>query len=105
MLAAVDRADGATGARLGDAVVVRVGVIAYAVLLAMVLTSTDAARKALGRGWKWLHTIGIWGFVLIFGHPDGFPLTDPYFVIAAAAVGLKLAAFVQARRKRTRRAA
>lgn len=33
------------------------GVLAYAVLLAMVLTSTDGARRRLGRWWTVLHRV------------------------------------------------
>lgn len=42
------------------------GGIAYAFILAMVVTSTNAAQRAMGRGWKHLHRWGIWYVFLIF---------------------------------------
>ncbi|WAT18259.1 hypothetical protein OZN62_01405 [Aurantiacibacter sp. MUD11] len=83
-------------------------------LLAMVLTSTDSARKRLGRWWKLLHRIGMWAFWTIFSvspylgaihtmeWPDANPLLDPYFVVGVAAALLKLAAWQKARAKRRR---
>ena len=83
------------------------GVWAYAVLLAMVLTSTDGARRRLGRWWTVLHRVGMWGFFFIFvlspyadallalKKPDSNPLTDPYLLAGVAAVALKIAAWWQ----------
>jgi sulfoxide reductase heme-binding subunit YedZ len=88
------------------------GVWAYAVLLAMVLTSTDGARRRLGRWWTLLHRAGMWGFFFIFvlspyldallalKMPDFNPLTDAYLVAGVAAVALKIAAWWQSRMKR-----
>ena len=85
------------------------GVWAYAVLLAMVLTSTDGARRRLGRWWTVLHRVGMWGFFFIFvlspyadallalKKPDSNPLTDPYLLTGVAAVALKIAAWWQGR--------
>jgi len=85
------------------------GVWAYAVLLAMVLTSTDGARRRLGRWWTVLHRVGMWGFFFIFvlspyadallalKKPDSNPLTDPYLLAGVAAVALKIAAWRQGR--------
>ena len=42
------------------------GGLAYALLLAMVVTSTDAARHTLGPWWKRLHLAGLWYLWLIF---------------------------------------
>lgn len=79
------------------------GVWAYAVLLAMVLTSTDGARRRLGRWWTVLHRVGMWGFFFIFvlspyadallalKMPDSNPLTDAYLLAGVAAVALKIA--------------
>jgi hypothetical protein len=41
--------------------------LAYALLLAMVLTSNSAAQRRMGRGWTWLHRTGMWVFLVIFG--------------------------------------
>lgn len=90
------------------------GVWAYAVLLAMVLTSTDAARRRFGRWWKILHSVGMWGFFFIFvlafyvdalmaqKVPEFTPLAEPYTLPGLAALALKLAAWVQGRRQRRR---
>jgi DMSO/TMAO reductase YedYZ heme-binding membrane subunit len=92
------------------------GVWAYAVLLAMVLTSTDGARRRLGRWWTLLHRAGMWGFFFIFvlspyldallalKMPDFNPLTDAYLLAGVAAVALKIAAWWQSRMKRLDRA-
>lgn len=92
------------------------GVWAYAVLLAMVLTSTDGARRRLGRWWTLLHRVGMWGFFFIFvmspyldallalKMPDFNPLTDAYLLAGVAAVALKIAAWWQSRMKRLNRA-
>lgn len=42
------------------------GGLAYAFILAMALTSTDAAQRTLGRWWKHLHRWGLWYVFLIF---------------------------------------
>lgn len=42
------------------------GGTAYIVIALMALTSNDAAMRALGRGWKRLHTFGIYYVWLIF---------------------------------------
>jgi DMSO/TMAO reductase YedYZ heme-binding membrane subunit len=85
------------------------GVVAYAVLLAMVLTSTDAARRKLGRWWRVLHRTGMWGFFFIFvvafyvhallqGEiPEFAPFSEPYTLPGLAALGLRIAAWLKAR--------
>lgn len=92
------------------------GVWAYGILLAMVLTSTDKARRRLGRWWKVLHRVGMWGFFFIFvlspytdallalEAPASNPLTDPYALAGAAAIALRSAAWWQRRAKRLHRA-
>jgi len=42
------------------------GSIGYAFLVAMAVTSNDAAQRALGRWWKRLHTTGMWVLWVIF---------------------------------------
>lgn len=42
------------------------GGLAYLLIAAMALTSTDAAQRRLGRWWKRLHLTGIWYVWLIF---------------------------------------
>ncbi len=91
------------------------GVWAYAVLLAMVLTSTDRARRRLGRWWTALHRLGMWGFFYIFvlspyvialwarKMPDWNPLTEPYTLAGAAALILRLAACRRSRSYHQRR--
>jgi DMSO/TMAO reductase YedYZ heme-binding membrane subunit len=88
------------------------GVWAYAILLAMVLTSTDRARRRLGRWWKVLHRVGMWGFFFIFvlsPYADALlhlkrlafnPLTDPYTLAGAAALAIRITAWWQKRAKR-----
>lgn len=87
------------------------GFYLYLLLLAMVLTSTDLARKRMGRWWKVLHRIGMWGFWVVFvispylavihgERPEQSPLEDPYFVTGMAAALLKLVASLKARAKR-----
>jgi len=92
------------------------GVWAYAVLLAMVLTSTDAARRRLGRWWTVLHRVGMWGFFFIFvlspyvdallarEMPDFNPLTDPYTLAGVAALAVRIAAWWRSRAKHLGRA-
>ncbi len=42
------------------------GGLAYLFILAMVLTSTNSAQRAMGRAWKHLHRWGLWYVFLIF---------------------------------------
>lgn len=90
------------------------GAIITYVLIAMVITSTDAARRQMGKWWKVLHRTGMWGFWTIFSvqpyleaiftltPPKQNPLTDPYTMTCFVAVLLKLAAWTRsARRHRT----
>ena len=47
------------------------GGLAYLFILAMAITSTNAAQRALGRGWKHLHRWGLWYVFLIFAQSYG----------------------------------
>lgn len=42
------------------------GGFGYLLILAMAVTSTDAAQRAMGAWWKRLHRVGIWYVFLIF---------------------------------------
>lgn len=42
------------------------GAIVYALLYALVATSSDTAQRRLGKRWKWLHRIAIHSLWLIF---------------------------------------
>ena len=84
------------------------GGLAYALLFAMALTSSDAAQRALGRNWKRLHTAGIhwlWAvFVFTYGGRVAAGEEMPYagicVGIAFAALGLRIALSVRSSRKR-----
>ncbi len=84
------------------------GGLAYMLLYAMALTSSDAAQQALGKNWKRLHTAGIhwlWAvFVFTYGGRIAASEEMPYAGIcvgvAFAALGLRIAASIRARRKR-----
>jgi methionine sulfoxide reductase heme-binding subunit len=78
----------------------------YAVMYLMVLTSNEAAMRALGKNWKRLHTLGIhwlW-FVFAFSYygrvAEGVEL--PYaaiaFAVSLAALGLRIAVWIKGRR-------
>jgi methionine sulfoxide reductase heme-binding subunit len=83
------------------------GGLAYALLYAMALTSSNAAQRALGRNWKRLHTAGIhwlWAvFVFTYGGRVAAGEEMPYagicVAVAFAALGLRIAASIMARRK------
>jgi methionine sulfoxide reductase heme-binding subunit len=77
----------------------------YLVMYLMVLTSNEAAMRALGRNWKRLHTLGIhllW-FVFAFSYfgrvAEGVEL--PYagiaLIVALGALGLRVAVWVKGR--------
>ncbi len=78
------------------------GGLGYAFLLAMTLTSTDAAQARLGRRrWKLLHTAGMyWLFVVFAATYGGAAAADPIYLAAAipllAALGLRIAARIRA---------
>lgn len=85
-----------------------VGGAGYVLLLAMVLTSNQAAMRALGRNWKRLHALGIHWLWLVFflsylkritlpaAHVEGVIGT----AIALLALGLRIAVMVRDRRGR-----
>jgi len=80
---------------------------AYILMYAMVLTSNDAARRAMGVWWKRLHRTGIhalW-FVYTFSYlgrlfnPDLWMQGLILLPICLAALGLRLAVWAKGRRK------
>jgi DMSO/TMAO reductase YedYZ heme-binding membrane subunit len=83
-----------------------VGGGAYAMTLAMALTSNDAAVRRLGRRWKTLHRVGIhwiW-FVFAFSYAGrvagGHAFFVPFAALALGALALRLVAWRAARRRR-----
>ncbi|ODU77197.1 cytochrome b family protein [Novosphingobium sp. SCN 63-17] len=82
------------------------GGLAYLLLIAMALTSTDAAMRRLGKGWKRLHTFGIHWLWFIFAFSYVGRITRPEARmtgligggIAIAALGLRIAARLKTRR-------
>lgn len=42
------------------------GGLAYLLITLMALTSTDGARRRLGRNWHWLHLVGSWYVWIVF---------------------------------------
>lgn len=84
------------------------GGLAYVLLFAMVLTSTAAAQRALGRNWKRLHKLGIYYLWLIFlqtylgriGDPASRAVGIVLSVVALAAWGLRIAAWLKVRTRR-----
>lgn len=83
------------------------GGLAYALLLAMVVTSTDAAVRRLGRrSWKRLHTLGSWTIWVIFVQSyvprailEG-PIYIPFAALPFAVLGLRVARALRARDER-----
>ena len=82
------------------------GGLAYLLLIAMALTSTDAAMRRLGTWWKRLHTFGIhwlW-FIFAFSYVGRIARPETRMIgllgggIAIAALGLRIAARVKTRR-------
>jgi len=80
------------------------GVLTYTLLLAMVLTSNRTAQRWLGRKWKWLHSTGMWVFLLIFGQPGTGLVPMIYMTVALAALLLRLAAWWHRRPTRLKKA-
>lgn len=89
------------------------GGLGYALMFAMALTSNDASQRLLGRWWKRLHRVGIhylW-FIFLFSYagriadPDRMHIGLVFAPIALAALGLRIAAWLSARRRRTMGAA
>jgi len=82
------------------------GGLAYSFILLMALTSSDTAMRALGAGWKRLHSIGIHVIWLIYTlayakripHAETRTIGLVMTALALAALGLRLAA---RRRKRS----
>lgn len=76
------------------------GVLAYALMLAMVLTSNRRAQRWMGRGWKWLHRTGMWVFLLIFGQPGEGLFPTIYMLVSFAALCMRIAAWWHRRSSR-----
>lgn len=84
------------------------GGLGYALLYLMALTSNRAAMKALGRGWKWLHRIGIHWLWLIFttsylgrvSANNEMPYSAIALGIAVLALLLRIAAAIKSWRRR-----
>ena len=76
--------------------------ITLLLIVAMTVTSTDRAQRALGNGWKWLHRIGIYAiwFWMIFMFWHGYrkdPRAYVAVILAAYAVvmAVRVLAFVR----------
>jgi methionine sulfoxide reductase heme-binding subunit len=84
------------------------GGIGYGLLYAMVLTSDEAAMRALGKNWKRLHTLGIhWLWAVFFISYAGRAVKPGSMnyglfaaIIALAALGLRITAWARGRRNR-----
>ena len=74
------------------------GMIAYAPLLAMFLTSNDFAVKLLGEWWNRLHTL-TYGVVWLVLLHVGFQRFSIWTVLAAGAVVLEILSFLYARKE------
>lgn len=88
-----------------DAATLVVGGGAYAMLFAMVATSSDAAVRRLGaRRWKQLHAVGIHWLWFVFAFSYGGRVAEgqlafvPLLGLALAALGLRIAARLRSRR-------
>lgn len=82
---------------------------AYVMMYLMAFTSNDAAMRALGRNWKRLHTVGIhwlW-FVFAFSYLGRvmagreMPYAAITLSLALTALGMRIVAWMKARRRRT----
>jgi DMSO/TMAO reductase YedYZ heme-binding membrane subunit len=96
-----------------DPVTVIGGGLAYVLLYAMAFTSTDRARRAMGKWWKRLHRFGIHYLWFIFAQSYLGRVFDPgtrgigvmFGSIALAAAGIRLAAWLKGRQARNMAAA
>ena len=81
------------------------GVGAYAVFYAMLITSFDGPKKAIGpKAWKLLHRVGLVWAAVIFGLPRSLEdLTDPDYlkfgIPFAIAILIRITAWLQSRRR------
>ena len=70
----------------------------FVMLALMAATSNDASQRALGRGWRWLHLVGLWIVWLDFmftysGSVTVAPLHAAMTLLFAAALLLRVAAY------------
>lgn len=106
-LAALTHLLALTGQR-PPAVTLAGGGFAYLLILAMTLTSNDAGQRALGRAWRWLHGFGIHYVWFVFFLSYAGRLAEPermttgliFAPLAAAALGLRVAAWSRKGRER-----
>ena len=85
------------------------GGLGYVLLYAMAFTSTDTARRAMGRNWKRLHTLGIhwlWAvFTFSYAGRVAAGVEMPYaalaLAIAVGALAFRIAAAFKARGRRS----
>lgn len=81
------------------------GAGAYAVFYAMLITSFDGPKKAIGpKAWKLLHRVGLVWAAVIFGLPRSLEdLTDPDYlkfgIPFAIAILIRITAWLQSRRR------
>lgn len=100
-------ANNAVAGQIPDAVALIGGGGAYLMMFAMVVTSTDAAVRRLGRNWLRLHKLGVYWIWFIFSFSylgrvlGGKREFAPLLAAALAALALRIAA---ARMRRARRA-
>ena len=73
------------------------GSAGFVMLGLMAATSNDASQRALGRGWHWLHLVGLWvvwlDFIFTYGLNAVAPLHAVMALLFAAAWILRVAAF------------
>jgi DMSO/TMAO reductase YedYZ heme-binding membrane subunit len=80
------------------------GGLGYAFIAAMAATSTDAAQRALGRGWGILHTVGIYYLWLVFVFTYMGPaMRSPFHAVTTLALGAAWALRLAARGRASRR--
>jgi sulfoxide reductase heme-binding subunit YedZ len=89
-----------------DTVTLVGGGLAYFFVLAMALTSSDAAQRLLRRNWRRLHLAGGWWIWVVFTQSyagrvaGGAEPWDVYVLLTAVAVAVPVLRFVAWRRKR-----
>lgn len=70
------------------------GFILSILLAAMVFTSNNTAQRVMGPRWKWLHSTGMWLWLI------KFTITGiPYALIALVAAGLRIISWIENKRR------